>query len=86
MISQGSLARTVKEICMLPNESEITAQSLSRLWPNRLHESNCFKNLFCYFGLHRWARLDLSRLAVEKDVRFCRWCSSIKMDGVIHKD
>jgi hypothetical protein len=41
---------------MLPNESEITAQSLSRLWPHRLHESNYFKNLFCYFGLHRWAR------------------------------
>jgi hypothetical protein len=33
------------------------ANSLAKLWPNRLHESNAFKNLFCRVGLDRWARV-----------------------------
>ena len=69
---------------MLPNKSEITAESLSRLWPNRLHESNFLKNIFCSLGMHRWASLDLGRLGVEQDVKFCRWCSNIEIDGVAH--
>lgn len=63
------------------DEAEITARMLSRLWPHRLHESNYLKNLFCYFGLHRWTNLDLRSLRVEKNVRFCRWCSAIKINS-----
>jgi len=71
---------------MLPNEPEITVQSLSRLWPHRLHESNCWKNILCYLGLHRWSRLELGCLGVEKNVRFCQWCPKIRMDGVTYGD
>lgn len=49
-----------------------------------MHESNYLKNLCCRVGLHPWARLDLSVLAVEKDVKFCRGCSKIEIDGVIY--
>jgi hypothetical protein len=69
---------------MLPNEQEIAARSLAKLWPHRLHESNYLKNLCCYLGLHRWSRLDLSALAVEKDVKFCRWCSKVKIGRTIY--
>jgi len=69
---------------MPPNESEVSAQTLSRLWPNRLHESNFLKNIFCSLGMHRWARLDLGGLHVDKNVRFCRWCSNVEVNGVIH--
>jgi hypothetical protein len=56
----------------MPNESQALAASLAKLWPNRLHESNALKNLFCRTGLHRWAQLDLLELAQGKHVRFCR--------------
>jgi len=71
---------------MLPNESEITVQSLSRLWPHRQHESNYLKNLFCYLGLHRWVRLELGSLSLDKNVRFCRWCMNVKIDDVTYGD
>ena len=86
MISQGGPVRAVKGTCMLPNESEITAKSLPKLWPHRLHESNYFKNLFCYLGLHRWSRLELGSLCLEMNVRFCRWCPKVKIDGVTYGD
>lgn len=69
---------------MPPNELEIAAKSLSNLWPHRMHESNYLENLCCRVGLHPWARLDLSVLAVEKDVKFCRGCPKIEIDGVIY--
>ena len=47
---------------MPPNESEIAAKSLSKLWPHGMHESNYLKNLCCHLGLHRWSRLDRSAL------------------------
>ena len=73
-----------KETCMLPNESETTARSLSRLWPHRLHESNYLKNLFCNFGLHRWASLDLSCLASRRTSDFAAGARTSKIDGAIH--
>ena len=60
------------------------AASLAKLWPHREHESNAIKNLFCCAGLHRWRRLDLTELHPEKEVRFCFWCSKIRIDGVIY--
>jgi len=65
------------------NDPRALAASLAKLWPNRLHESNALKNLFCRLGMHRWARLDLRELAMGKDVRFCRWCTAVKIDSEI---
>jgi hypothetical protein len=63
------------------------ATSLAKLWPNRLHESNAFKNLFCRVGLHHWARVCLRALLAEgKDVKYCRWCSAVKIDGEIYNE
>jgi hypothetical protein len=70
----------------MPNDPEVTARSLSRLWPHRLHESNYLKNVFCYLGLHRWASLELGNLYRETNVRFCRWCPKIKIDRVTYGD
>jgi hypothetical protein len=59
--------------------------SLARLWPHREHESNAVKNLFCLAGLHRWRQLDLNELYPAKEVRYCFWCSKIKVNGVIYQ-
>jgi hypothetical protein len=68
----------------MQNESQALAASLAKLWPNRLHESNALKNMFCRAGLHRWAQLDLQELAQGKDVEFCRWCADVKIEGEIY--
>jgi hypothetical protein len=57
------------------------ARSLSKLWPHRVHESSVWKNLLCTFHLHRWAQLNLSSQAPGRNVRFCRWCERIAIDG-----
>ena len=75
---QTSPATTVSS-----SDSELVS-SLAKLWPHREHESNSVKNLCCALGLHRWRQLDLSELYPGKDVRFCFWCSKIRVDGVIH--
>jgi len=67
-----------------PTDAELVA-SFARLWPHREHESNAVKNLFCVVGMHRWRSLDLSELHPEKEVRFCFWCSKIKVDGTVHQ-
>ena len=67
-----------------PADSALVA-SLAKLWPHREHESNCFKNLFCCLGLHRWLQLNLSELYPRKEVLYCFWCSRIRIDGVIHQ-
>lgn len=61
------------------------AASLGRLWQHREHESNALKQLFCQCGLHRWRQLDLSKLPVNNDVRYCFWCSKLKIDGIVHE-
>jgi hypothetical protein len=67
-----------------PSDSEL-AVSLARLWPHREHESSAVKNLFCLVGMHRWRQLDLSKLYPRKEVRYCFWCSKIRIDGVIYQ-
>ena len=72
---------------MGPHSSDAEfAQSLAKLWPHRWHESNCLLNILCYFGLHRWRKLDLSTFVPEREVRFCFWCEKVKLDGVIYGD
>ena len=67
-----------------PSEAML-AKSLAKLWLHRLHESSSLKNLLCYLGLHLGAELDLQDLVSEnKEVRFCRWCSKVKVSGVIY--
>jgi len=68
----------------LPNVSASDsdlARSLARLWPHRWHESSVWKNVLCFIGLHRWAKLDLTTLVPDRDVSFCRWCDRITIDG-----
>jgi hypothetical protein len=61
------------------------AASLAKLWPHREHESNAVKALLCRCGLHRWRTLDLSELVPGRDVRYCFWCSKVRIDGTIYE-
>ena len=65
----------------VPASDAQMAQSLAKLWPHRLHESNWLKNFFCWMRLHRWAQLDLRDQAQGREVWFCRWCEKIKIAG-----
>jgi len=56
----------------------------AKLWPNRQHESNGVFGLLCRMGLHRWRRLDLSKLMPDKEIDHCFWCSKVKVDGVVY--
>ena len=67
------------------SDAELAA-SLAKLWPHRWHESNWLKNLFCHFGWHNWKQLYLDELLPNREVRFCYWCSKVKLDGVIYND
>jgi hypothetical protein len=62
------------------------ATTLKKWWPHREHESNSLKAFSCYFGVHRWRELKIHRfLPSDKEVRFCHWCSRIRIDGVIYE-
>lgn len=58
--------------------NRISPESLARLWPNRVHESNWLKSLTCWLGLHRWHEMRLEELLPTTTVRFCRWCSKVE--------
>ena len=60
------------------------ARQLARLWPNREHESNALASLCCRVGIHRWRQLDLTNLAPTHQIRFCFWCSALKINNQIH--
>jgi hypothetical protein len=62
------------------------AASLAKLWPHRWHESNWLKNLFCQCGLHNWKQLYLDELLPKREVRFCYWCTKVRLDGVIYDE
>jgi len=64
-------------------DSEL-ALRVKKLWPHREHESNSILGVLCRVGLHRWRRLDTSQLFPGKDIAYCFWCSSIKIDGASH--
>jgi hypothetical protein len=58
--------------------------AMVRLCPHREHEASAVAGLLCRAGIHYWRCLDTSQLAPGREVRFCFWCSKIKLDGVIH--
>ena len=60
------------------------AKSLAKLWPHREHEAGPIRGLCCRLGVHRWRALDLTKLASGREVRYCFWCSKVRIDGVIH--
>lgn len=66
------------------SDSEL-ASALARLWPNREHESSAVASLLCRIGVHYWRQLDLTEFTPHRNIRFCFWCSNIKIDGTIHK-
>jgi hypothetical protein len=67
----------------LPDQA--LAIRVAKLWPHREHEAPSLSGIFCGLGLHRWRALDLSEIAPQKHVRFCFWCSIVKIDGQIYR-
>ncbi|MGA7523651.1 MAG: hypothetical protein WBW84_14455 [Acidobacteriaceae bacterium] len=61
------------------------ARSLTKLWPHREHEASAVCSWLCRMGIHRWRRLDLAELAPGREVRFCFWCSKVRIDGVFYE-
>jgi len=35
--------------------------------------------------MHRWRRLELSKLIPNKDIAHCFWCSKVKIDGAVYE-
>jgi len=61
-------------------------RSVAKLWPHRSHESSALGGLFCRLGLHPWTQLDLRGFIPEnKEIRFCRWCSGVKINRLIYE-
>jgi hypothetical protein len=58
--------------------NRISPESLARLWPNRVHESNWLKSLACWLGSHRWYEMRLEGLMPASAARFCRWCPKVE--------
>jgi thiamine biosynthesis protein ThiS len=66
--------------------ADLSPEALARLSPNRVHESNWLMSLLCRLGLHRWYFLNLGSSIPAHEVALCRWCSKVKIHGVIHGD
>ncbi|MGO9316708.1 MAG: hypothetical protein ACLPXT_00470 [Terracidiphilus sp.] len=67
-----------------PQTNQELATSLAKLWPHREHEASSFIGIFCRLGLHWWRSLNTAEIAPHKHVRFCFWCSVVKIDGHIY--
>jgi hypothetical protein len=67
-----------------PVSDATLAASLARLWPHREHEAPAIAYLLCRIHVHWWRRLDLSHISINRDVKFCFWCSKVKIDGVTY--
>ncbi len=64
----------------------VLATALKKLWPHREHESNCVKAFFCLCRIHRWRQLNIQQFVPQgKEVRFCHWCSKIRINGTIYE-
>jgi len=56
----------------------------AKLWPHRKHEAISVLGLLCRLGLHRWRRLNLTKVIPNKNILHCFWCSKVKVDGVVY--
>jgi hypothetical protein len=61
------------------------ARMCAQFSPRGRHDPAYLKDLLCLLGLHRWSQLDVDHLLPRKDVRFCRWCESVKVDGSMYR-
>jgi|HubBroStandDraft_6_1064221.scaffolds.fasta_scaffold673564_2 hypothetical protein len=69
-----------------PGSDAALATSLKKWWPHREHESSSLKAFSCFCGIHRWRELKIQEfLPPGKEVRFCHWCSKIRINGVIYE-
>jgi hypothetical protein len=66
-----------------PQTNQELATSLAKLWPHREHEAPSLTGVLCRLGLHWWRSLNTNAIAPQKHVRFCFWCSVVKIDGHI---
>jgi hypothetical protein len=57
------------------------ARYLQRFWPHRSHESGTLRDICCLLGFHLWVQPDYSSLAPRHNIRFCRWCPTIEING-----
>ena len=69
----------------MPCSDAELAVYLARFWPHREHESGVLRSLLCFLGLHLWVQPDYSSLAAKRQIRFCRWCPSIEIDGKVYR-
>jgi hypothetical protein len=67
-----------------PSADQQLATKLAKLWPHREHQAPSFAGFFCGLGLHRWRSLNVAELAPRKHVRFCFWCSLVKINTKIY--
>jgi len=67
-----------------PLSDQELAARLAKLWPHREHEAPSFTGVLCRMGLHLWRPLNTTGIAPRKHVRFCFWCSVVKIDGKIY--
>jgi hypothetical protein len=68
---------------MMATMSPEALRALGRLWPNREHESNWLKALFCALGFHRWHTLSIEVSTTSSQFDFCRWCPEIKPQATV---
>jgi hypothetical protein len=66
-------------------DASLATSLATKLWPHREHESNAVKSLFCCLNLHRWRELDLKELVPGREIRFCFWCSRVRIDGIVYE-
>jgi len=59
------------------------AAALAKLWPHREHESNAVLAVLCRAGFHLWRALHLESFAQGREVRYCFWCSKVRINGAI---
>jgi len=72
------------QIHSTPLADQKLATELAKLWPHREHEAPSLCGLLCRAGLHRWRSLNTTDFAPQKHVRFCFWCSVVKIDERIY--
>jgi hypothetical protein len=81
----GDMSKSSHEL-RAPDSDAALATSLKKWWPHREHESSSLKAFSCFCSIHRWRELKIQEfLPPGEEVRFCHWCSKIRINGVIYE-